>query len=499
MQAGASSVAANCCKFRVRQTRLPADGVNSFIYRADTIDKTGNIDTTRTCPHFRQMAVRLRLFLPGVCIAMMFAGAGARAEQSWLSPPQRSLGTPEMLPPLNDSLKSPSIEHFDLSPPPNAVPPVAANCVRTSHSAYGQAGYFETAVPKFGKVFTPTQPTYFVRGVARAYYLNDQRLEFTGQEATFGAEAAVRGAIWRESNGWLVQADAELFFNQPFDRNILVDSPSRASFAHNFDIEPVEISQLYLSAKRGDFSFSVGKFVTPFGRAWFPSYQNDRNDAPFIRSEAILWRETGLLLQYQPGPWRIAAAAVNGGLNRDTNSSKALLARLGFQLERCAGGISIKHQDGIGSEGQKTINNHIGADLMVNFGRWRFSAEVIRDQYGLRRPLDPNSITWGRSYYFREVNIGRHVAINGTGWYLNVNYDGPKWFLAFNYGEYYPQQIGNRGHDQVNHRAIAKAIYHHSDVWDIYLTGMIEDSLELVFAGRDRVGRSLTTGFQMRF
>ena len=36
----------------------------------------------------------------------------------------------------------------------------------------------------------------------RSYYFNDQRIEWTGQEATFGVEANLRGAIRRETGGW---------------------------------------------------------------------------------------------------------------------------------------------------------------------------------------------------------------------------------------------------------------------------------------------------------
>jgi len=40
---------------------------------------------------------------------------------------------------------------------------------------------------------------------------------------------------------------------------------------------------------------------TPFGRTYFPLYSNSRIDAPFIRTEAIGWRQTGVLLHYKHG------------------------------------------------------------------------------------------------------------------------------------------------------------------------------------------------------
>lgn len=384
---------------------------------------------------------------------------------------------------------------FDQPSPPFDEAPIVFSDGSTVTGGLPNGDVYEPVITE--NVYTPAPPNYFIRGLVRGYYQNDQRIEFTGLEETFGAEAAMQAALWREANGWLVQVDTELFLNQPFDRNILVDSPTRRSFANNFDIEPLQISQLYVTAKRNDFSISLGRFVTPFGRVWFPTLQNDLNDAPFIRSEVILWRETGALLQYNPGPLVVAVGAVNGGPNRDANSSKAGIARIGLNMPQYAAGVSIKKQDGIGSEGQKTTNNHIGADVMATFGRWRFSGEVIYDEYGLRRPFDPNQVTWGRSLYFREQNIGRHVPIKGAGWYANVNYDGPKWFVMLNYGEYYPQQIGVREHDQINRRGILKLIHHHSDDFDIYSTMLLENSLSQAFDGRSRIGKSITAGFQL--
>jgi hypothetical protein len=176
-----------------------------------------------------------------------------------------------------------------------------------------------------------------------------------------------------------VQVEGELFLNQPFDRNIFQDTPERVSFAHNFDIEPLQISQLRLSAQHGALTTTVGRFVTPFGRFYYPLYRNNFDDSPFLRSEAILYRETGLLVEYQPGIWDLAAAVVNGGFEQDTNSSKAFIGRAGIDCDWLACGVSIKEQDGIGSENQKVYKNHFGCDAMVRRGAWTLSAEAIYD------------------------------------------------------------------------------------------------------------------------
>src|SRR5687768_16359110 len=109
----------------------------------------------------------------------------------------------------------------------------------------------ERAVPAQEPLSLPPQFSaadccYHLGGLARAYYLNDQRIEFTGLEETFAVEGVLDGGIHQEFGDWLVQVEGELFFTQPYDRNVLVDDPVRASFAHNFEIDVVTISQLYL-------------------------------------------------------------------------------------------------------------------------------------------------------------------------------------------------------------------------------------------------------------
>jgi len=338
---------------------------------------------------------------------------------------------------------------------------------------------------------------YHVGGKARAYYLNDQRIEFTGLEDTFAVEGVLDGGIHQEVGDWLVQVEGELFFTQPYDRNVLVDHPLRASFAHNFEIDVVSISQLYLSARRGDWYFAAGRFVTPFGRFYFTNYRNNFDDSPFIRSEAILFRETGLLAQWDPDIWTFTAALTNGGPNQDANSSKALVARAGIDDEWFACGASVKVQDGIGSEGQKQYQEHFGLDAMLRRGNWTLSGEVILDHYGFRRPgFNPDDITWGRSIYFRDLNKAFLEPISGVGYYVNLGYEGAAWSLAANYGEFYPEEIGVPQHDLPNRRGIVKASRHWTAHLETYGAVLIENTLENAFFGHDRRGIYVLAGCQ---
>ena len=346
----------------------------------------------------------------------------------------------------------------------------------------------------------PTVPEplqYHMQAVARGYYLNDHRFEFTGMEATFAAEGVVRGGVLQRVQDWELSVEGEIFLNQPFDRNILVDTPERRSFAANFAVEPLQISQLYLEARRGDYAVALGRFVTPFGRFYFPNYRNNFDDSPFIRSEAILFRETGLRLMWDPEPWVLTAALTNGGFEQDTNSSKALVARCGIDQETFACGASVKWQDGIGSEGQKAFNNHAGVDAMLRWGNWTLSTEVIYDQYGLRRPgIALNDIFWGRSLYYRDLNRGLLRPLTGVGYYVNLGYEGPLWSLGLNYGEFYPTPIGDRRHDAVTRRGLIKASRHWTPHFETYAVVFKENDLVRSFDASTRRGIYVLVGTQ---
>ncbi len=329
------------------------------------------------------------------------------------------------------------------------------------------------------------QSWHFLGGKARGYFVTDQRFEFTGQETTFAVEGAIDGGYHRQAGEWELLMEGELFLNLPFDRNLLMDTPERRSFAGNFDIDPVQISQLYLGARHDDWYAAIGRFVTPFGRFYFPQYRNDFSDAPFIRSEAILFRETGALVQWDPEGYVFTAAITNGGIGQDTNASKALVARGGIDRESFALGTSVKWHDGISSEGQKQYNRHVGIDAMLRRGRWTLSGEAIYDQYGFRRPgFDPNDIFWGRSIYFRDQNDGNYDPIEGVGYYVDLCIDGDVWSVNLDFGSYFPERIGNVPHDQDVHRGLIKLSWRPVEHFEIYGITLVESDGPLGFATR---------------
>jgi hypothetical protein len=379
-----------------------------------------------------------------------------------------------------------------LPAPPEVLPPAAGTAPYGSFDPAIYGPFPNSTVPGAGPLASPVAASgfsYHAGAIARAYYLNDHRVEFTGTESTFAVEGVINAGCLERVDGWELALEAQLFLNQPFDRNVLVDTPERASFKSNFDIEPLDISQLFAAARYGDVSVTMGRFVTPFGRFYFPNYRNNFDDSPFIRSEAILFRETGLVLQWDPDIWTFTAAVTNGGPQQDTNSSKALVARVGIDTLEYAVGTSIKWQDGIGSEGQKTYNNHAGVDGMVRFGPWTLSAEAIYDQYGLRRPgLTLNDITWGRSLYYRDLNKSFHQPFTGFGYYVNLGYEGPQWLIMLNYGEFYPEQTGDRRQDEVTRRGLLKISRRWTTHFETYGVVLRENDLADAFDHSTRLG-----------
>jgi hypothetical protein len=338
---------------------------------------------------------------------------------------------------------------------------------------------------------------YRIDLLARGYYANDQRIEFTGMEATFGVEAIAAGVLRHRAGAWQLGVEGEFYLNQPFDRNRLVDSPEKRSYVGSFDVSSLEISQFVLSARRGDLLLAIGKMVTPFGRTWFPLYLNDRRDAPFIRTESILWRETGILAQWDPGILVLTAGLMNGSEDRDTNSSKALVARVGLDASRFSLGASVKVQDGVGSEWQKMYNRHAGLDAMWRCGRFTLSGEVIYDEYGARRiGFDPYDITWDHGIYYREQNRAWEVPIHGYGYYANLGYDRPGWGWLLNYGEFYPMSLGDRLHDVTTRRGICKVSSRLLAWCTAYLSVIVENDVPSAQDGKDRRGIFVLGGFQ---
>jgi hypothetical protein len=333
--------------------------------------------------------------------------------------------------------------------------------------------------------------------LARGYYLNDQRIEWSGVEETFGAEAVIAPVLRHCAGNWETTLEAELYLNQPFDRNVLATRPELASYQGNWEVDTLEISQLFVSARCEDLYLAVGKMPTLFGRTYFPLLTNARLDAPFIRTESILWRETGVLVRYQPGWLDAEVALVNGCEDRDTNSSKGVISRVGVRTEAFCAGFSVKYHDGIGSVEQKQFKNHVGLDFMLRFGRLTLSGEAIYDEYGFRRPgFDPLDITWGRSIYYRDLHYQRDVPITGIGYYVNLGYEAERWATWLGYGEFYPQQLGHPQHDVVNRRGIVKAACRLCPHLQVYGAVMIENGGYLAQWNRPRKGTFVLAGLQ---
>ncbi len=288
----------------------------------------------------------------------------------------------------------------------------------------------------------------------RGYFMDDQRIQWSGLEVTFGSEAAVGTGLERDLGWGKVGAEGLFFLNQPWGKNVLRDA-FRQRYAANFDVDTFEISELNVHFQKGPFTLAMGKKETPFGRMYFPHSLNNLGfDAPFIRSEAILWRETGLFVTFQKEFLTIDIAMTTGEEDKDTNSSVAPVGRIGVGGKNWAAGFSAKKHDGFGSENQKTFKNHYGVDFMVRVGKLQLSGEAIHDEYGLKHDYNPDDIFWPRSLYHRDIFFKVEEPITGVGGYLNLNYAASHWSVNANYGEYKPEKIGNPLHDTRIRRGI---------------------------------------------
>jgi len=335
----------------------------------------------------------------------------------------------------------------------------------------------------------------------RAYLSNDQRIQWSGQETSFGVESALTADVQKTFKSGSIKVFTQLFINQPFDKNILTDE-IRARYLRNFKTDTIEIKQLYLQVTRGKITFGLGKHASIFGRDYTVSFSNSFFDYPFIRTEAVLNFETGLFFRYTPGIFNIDIAVTNGSEDRDTNSMKAGMVRIGLhgKNQKWSFGVSAKAQDGIGSEWQKQYKNHLGLDFMGKSGFFQVSGEIIYDEYGFHRDFPIDEIFWKRSYYYRDIFYKYKTPVTGVGGYIDFQYSktGSKWFLEINYGEYHPKKIGHPYHDDPIRRAILKINVHAAPQLNFFGVGLLENKRkkEPLFKGASDYG--ILLGLQYR-
>ena len=62
-----------------------------------------------------------------------------------------------------------------------------------------------------------------VNVVARGYYRNDQRIEWSGMEDTFGGEADIASRLRQRCGDFEFVIDSEFFINEPYGRNQLLN------------------------------------------------------------------------------------------------------------------------------------------------------------------------------------------------------------------------------------------------------------------------------------
>jgi hypothetical protein len=314
--------------------------------------------------------------------------------------------------------------------------------------------------------------------IFRSYAIDDQRIFWSGLEISFGAETCIQGIIERQFKGGKLMVENEFFINQPFGKNILTDE-LREDYLPNWEVENFEISKLNLGVQLGGLNIKFGKAHTPFGSSYVHFFSNKLNfAAPFIRTEAILWREIGLFVNYKLKFFSFDIAAVNGEENLDTNSGKGGIFRLGIEGKNWQFGVSYKIHDGFGSEQQKEYKNHTGIDFMFRISKLIISGEWIWDEYGFHRPFDVEDIFWPRSLYFRDIFYQYKTPIKGKGGYINLLFTSKKVILNLNYGEYYPQKIGHPLHDPPIKRMVGKIAINFLKDFRLYFTGLVENQRE---------------------
>lgn len=344
--------------------------------------------------------------------------------------------------------------------------------------------------------------TLRIDGTARAFLKLDERINWSGVESTFGGEAVLRPLFETQQGAIRWRARGEFFLNQPNGSSILSD-PVRDLYRANFTVPAFQVFQLALEAERGDWLVRFGRIATPLGRYDVPMLTNALIDAPFLKTEIIGFTETGIFVRWNPGSWSFEAGFSNGEPDLDTNSNKALVARVGYDAPRWSAGVWIKAQDGISSEQQKRFNSFAGFDASVRAGEWTVYAEGLVDQHGLWRDpaLLTNPAALGvRSLYGRDVFIGFATPIYGGGFDIGATLHRGGLLLDWNWGAYWPQQIGVPSHDAPVYRATFKLLWSLAPRVDLFAAVISETSRPQPFLELNNyIPRALVVGGQIGF
>ncbi len=309
--------------------------------------------------------------------------------------------------------------------------------------------------------------------------MNDQRIFWSGMEMSFGVEGSLYLKFLKKSSKNILFSELELYLNQPFGKNILTDE-ERKKYIETFKIDTIKISRLNLGYKRGNFLIKIGKDISNFGKFHYPIFINNyRFASPFIRSEAILLRETGIFFKWTPLFLSFDLGIVNGEEEKDTNSFKAGIARIGLNLSFLTFGVSVKAHDGIGSEQQKIYKNHLGVDFSIHTKIISLSGEFIYDQYGFHKEFNDSEIFWPTSFYYRDIFYKYNTPIEGRGGYLNLKIGEKDNLINISIGGYWPQKIGNIYHDQDIKRSIIKIKKKMDENFSLFLIGILENERKI--------------------
>jgi hypothetical protein len=328
--------------------------------------------------------------------------------------------------------------------------------------------------PRGLQLLLDDESSVYFDATVRSFLILDQRIAWSGVESTYAAEAVLRPRYERQTGRGTWRAQGQFFLNKPM--GAILSDPVRDLYRRNFETRPFEIFQLSLEWETDEWWILLGRIPTPMGRYSVPLLTNALLDAPFLRTEIVGFAETGMFLRWRPGIWTFDLGLSNGESTLDTNSTKALLARWGFDLPAASAGLWLRAHDGTGSEQQKLFGSFLGFDAQIRRGRWTIYTEGIIDEHGFYRG-DGNPAALGRrSLYHREVYRGTRAPILGGGFHVGVMLSWEDFWIDWNYGVYWPERLGIPSHDEPVKRAMFKFVWSVSPRFDVYAAAIAENS-----------------------
>ncbi len=305
-----------------------------------------------------------------------------------------------------------------------------------------------------------------MEGWVNIYYLNNQQIQHTGNECTFGAFTDVELTLRPYSN-------FNIYSKGLFRLQQELDSTARGY--EKYTKEPFEVRTLFIGIETKKCGrVCLGKLEKGAGNFNYPDFVPADIFIPLDRTR-ILRYDTGIFWDFGRRGWQARTALINGVEELDSNSAKGLFIQIEKSSKvsdslRGEAGVFAQVQDGRGSTPIKYDDNYIGTFLALDAGRLRLDTGAAYHYYGygdyrenMERAIDEHN--YGTDFDLEEGYNFDNPKENkeGLSWHISadiVNLFMENLKFSLSYSGFIPNlESCERRADKIKDRFVSTIIY----------------------------------------